>query len=280
MALAPEDDAAVPFRNQGECVQYLAQGGACCRDDGHARRCRDRARAARRRSRRRRMPRSSRRPSPASPARRRRTCHAPADARRGALSGPPGTLPSCPLLCDALPRATDAAAPCPPDAPIALCEGHLAAASEWADRTYGVTDLLPSPCRALRVAARRALPVGLDLRGLRMAPRRGAGRRARAAAHRRRLLPPLRRPREDRHDVESASAVRRDLARRDPRLRARRSDAGAPPARRVRRRPLPGHRVVPAVRRAASAHRRVVAAGVEDPWLRYARWVSEANALR
>ena len=28
MALAPEDDAAVPFRNQGECVRYLAQGGA------------------------------------------------------------------------------------------------------------------------------------------------------------------------------------------------------------------------------------------------------------
>ena len=27
MALAPEDDAAVPFRNQGECVQFLAQGG-------------------------------------------------------------------------------------------------------------------------------------------------------------------------------------------------------------------------------------------------------------
>ena len=28
MALAPQDDAAVPFRNQGACVRYLAQGGA------------------------------------------------------------------------------------------------------------------------------------------------------------------------------------------------------------------------------------------------------------
>ena len=28
MALASEDDAAVPFRTQGECVRYLAQGGA------------------------------------------------------------------------------------------------------------------------------------------------------------------------------------------------------------------------------------------------------------
>ena len=26
-ALAPEDDAAHPFRNQGECVQYIAQDG-------------------------------------------------------------------------------------------------------------------------------------------------------------------------------------------------------------------------------------------------------------
>lgn len=34
MALAPEDDAAVPFRNQGECVQYLAQGGAAVATTG------------------------------------------------------------------------------------------------------------------------------------------------------------------------------------------------------------------------------------------------------
>ena len=28
MALAPQDDAAVPFRTQGACVRYLAQAGA------------------------------------------------------------------------------------------------------------------------------------------------------------------------------------------------------------------------------------------------------------
>lgn len=33
------------------------------------------------------------------------------------------------------------------DAPVALCEGHLAAAGEWAQREFGVTDLLPAPCR-------------------------------------------------------------------------------------------------------------------------------------
>ena len=31
---------------------------------------------------------------------------------------------------------------------------------------------------------------------------------------------------------------------------------------------------------ALRTHIRLVAAGVEDPWLRYARWVSEAHSLR
>jgi hypothetical protein len=35
----------------------------------------------------------------------------------------------------------------PVDAPIALCERHLALAAEWVDREYGIPDLLPSPCR-------------------------------------------------------------------------------------------------------------------------------------
>lgn len=34
----------------------------------------------------------------------------------------------------------------PADAPVSLCEWHLAAASEWDQRTNGVTDVLPSPC--------------------------------------------------------------------------------------------------------------------------------------
>ena len=33
-----------------------------------------------------------------------------------------------------------------PDAPLALCERHLAAAADWSRRAEGVTDLLPSPC--------------------------------------------------------------------------------------------------------------------------------------
>lgn len=33
-ALAPQDDAAQPFRNQGECIQYLAQGGTAVATTG------------------------------------------------------------------------------------------------------------------------------------------------------------------------------------------------------------------------------------------------------
>lgn len=34
------------------------------------------------------------------------------------------------------------------DAPLPLCETHLAVAAEWSSRTQGVTDALPSPCLA------------------------------------------------------------------------------------------------------------------------------------
>lgn len=38
----------------------------------------------------------------------------------------------------------------PPDAPVALCERHLAAASEWAGNEHGITDLLPLSCALCR----------------------------------------------------------------------------------------------------------------------------------
>lgn len=34
----------------------------------------------------------------------------------------------------------------PAGAPVRLCEGHLAAAADWGAAEYGVTDALPSPC--------------------------------------------------------------------------------------------------------------------------------------
>lgn len=36
--------------------------------------------------------------------------------------------------------------PVPANAPVPLCERHLAAASEWCDAEYGVADALPTPC--------------------------------------------------------------------------------------------------------------------------------------
>lgn len=41
--------------------------------------------------------------------------------------------------CDATPAA---------DAPLPLCETHLAVAADWSARAQGVADLLPSPCLA------------------------------------------------------------------------------------------------------------------------------------
>ncbi|MFG6501986.1 GIY-YIG nuclease family protein [Microbacterium sp. P05] len=37
--------------------------------------------------------------------------------------------------------------PAEPEAPVALCDRHAAAASDWSTREHGVTDVLPSPCR-------------------------------------------------------------------------------------------------------------------------------------
>lgn len=36
--------------------------------------------------------------------------------------------------------------PVPRDAPVALCERHLAVASDWEQNAFGATDLLPAPC--------------------------------------------------------------------------------------------------------------------------------------
>lgn len=33
------------------------------------------------------------------------------------------------------------------DAPVPLCDGHLAAAGEWAQQEFGAPDVLPAPCR-------------------------------------------------------------------------------------------------------------------------------------
>ena len=90
----------------------------------------------------------------------------------------------------------------------------------------------------VRLGRRRPLSVGLDLRRVRVAGRRGARRRARPAQGRGRLLHPLARPDQDRHVDQSAHAARGPAARRGARVRARRAIARAAAAPAVRRPPL------------------------------------------
>ena len=97
------------------------------------------------------------------PARESRGAHAHmVFPRVPAVSGSIGTLPVCPPpAVAAWSTMTRATAPCPPTRPMPLCEGHLAAAAEWADRAYGVMDC----CRhgvacAARPSACAARPAG------------------------------------------------------------------------------------------------------------------------
>ena len=163
------------------------------------------------------------------------------------------------------------------DAPVALCEHHLAS------RRVGAIANTASPtcCRRRAASAGRGsastIP-RLALRRLRMAAWRTRRRRAASASCRRRLLPPVRRPGEDRHVLEPAPAAGRDLARRPAGVRARRSAARASPTRAVRRgalRPTEWFRLSERLR----AHIDGVRGGVRTPGTRYLRWVSEAVAL-
>lgn len=167
----------------------------------------------------------------------------------------------------------------PPDAPVRLCRGHLAAAAEWVDAEYGVTDVLPAPCR---------------LCGCRWGVRHRSGWTCGVCEWR--LgdtvddeLPP---PRvdvvyylrfDDRVKIGTSarpaarlSAIRHDellaFERGDRRLERRRHEQFAED----RWDRTEWFRLSDALR----AHLEIVRAGEPDPWERYARWCSEALALR
>jgi hypothetical protein len=167
----------------------------------------------------------------------------------------------------------------PADAPLALCEGHLTAASEWADRAYGVTDALPSPCR---------------LCGSRLGVRYPSGWICAVCEWRHgevvdAELPP---PRvdivyylayADRVKIGTTANPRQRFTAiwHDEVLAFERGDRGL-----ERRR----HRQFAEDRLGSSewftpspvlrAHIDEVRAGVDDPWALYSRWVSEAVALQ
>jgi hypothetical protein len=167
----------------------------------------------------------------------------------------------------------------PPRAPIALCAHHLAVAADWSDREHGVTDVLPSPCR---------------LCGSRLGVHYRSGWLCAVCEWRHGELvdgelPP---PRvdvvyyiryADRVKIGTSSQPRRRLNAlwHDDLLAFERGDRAVEQRR---------HRQFATERfdrtewftlsERLAAHIDALSAGSADPWIDYARWVSEATALR
>ena len=171
------------------------------------------------------------------------------------------------------------------DAPVAdgaglnLCATHLLAAHDQVAGDVGVTDLLPSPCLACGCRVGVRLPVGLDLRRVRVAGRRRARRRPRAG--RVEVVYYVRY--RDQVKIGTSSNPRLRLASipHDEVLAFERGGraARAATACAVRRSPLRGHRVVRACTTTLLEHVAELTAGIDDPWARYHFWVSRQLAL-
>lgn len=166
-----------------------------------------------------------------------------------------------------------------PHAPVPLCERHAAAASEWFDAENGVVDVLPSPC---------------VLCGSRLGVRYRSGWLCAVCEWRHGDVPDdqLPRPRvdvvyylgyADRVKIGTTANPRQRLAaiwhedllafERGDRAVERRRHAQFAEERYER---TEWFRLSERLR----SHIASVAAGVDDPWSLYARWVSEAIALR
>jgi hypothetical protein len=165
-----------------------------------------------------------------------------------------------------------------PDAPVALCSAHLAASAEWAGETSGVVEPLPSPCVAC------GSRLGVTYRSGRLCAvcewRYGDVPDGELAAPRVDVVYYLRFA--DRIKIGTTSNPRQRFGqlRFDELLAFERGDRGV-----ERRR----HEQFAAVRLggewfaadpALVTHVESIAAGHPDPWAVYARWRSEALALR
>jgi hypothetical protein len=171
--------------------------------------------------------------------------------------------------------------PQPPEAaaPVGLCAHHAAVVAEWHDRAHGVTDVAPTPCRAC---------------GSRLGVRWPSGWLCAVCEWRLADVPDddLSAPRvdvvyylayRDRVKIGTTANPRQRFAaiRHDDLLALERGDRGV-----ERRR----HEQFADLRWAGSewfrrspqldAHIAALAAGVSDPWVQWARWRSEASALR
>lgn len=164
-----------------------------------------------------------------------------------------------------------------PGCGLDLCRTHLLAARDWVDREFGVTDLLPSPCQAC---------------GSRLGVRYPSGWLCAVCEWRygEQADPDLPRARvdvvyylryDDRIKIGTSANPRQRLAALPyQRLLAfERGDRAVEQRRHAQFAALrfPGSEWF-RVDDALLAHVAELAAGVDDPWSRYARWVSEALA--
>lgn len=170
-------------------------------------------------------------------------------------------------------------APAEIDAPVSLCDRHLAAAADWSARADGVTDLLPTPCRVCGSSLGTRWPSGWLCAVCEWPHGEVVDDE----------LPP---PRvdvvyylrfDDRVKIGTTANPRRRLAAiwHDQLLAFERGDRGLERRRHDQfaedRFPrTEWFRLTPAL----AAHIDAVAAGVADPWALHARWTSEALALR
>ncbi|MCR2809820.1 MULTISPECIES: GIY-YIG nuclease family protein [unclassified Microbacterium] len=169
--------------------------------------------------------------------------------------------------------------PAPPDAPLDLCEPHLVVAAEWASRELGAPDLLPAPCR---------------LCGSRLGVRFPSGWLCAVCewTHGELVDAELPPPRvdvvyylrfEDRVKIGTSGNPRQRLAaiRHDDLLGFERGDRRLEHRRHAqfldeRFDRTEWFRLSDRLR----AHIETVRCGAQDPWDLYARWLSEAAALR
>ncbi|SFS03949.1 hypothetical protein SAMN04487846_1728 [Microbacterium sp. cf046] len=164
-------------------------------------------------------------------------------------------------------------------APLELCEHHLAIAAEWAGRQFGVSDVLPSPCR---------------LCGSRLGVRYPSGWLCAVCEWRHSDLidGELPRPRvdvvyyiryDDRVKIGTSSNPRSRLSAlwHDDLLAFERGDRSLEHRRHEQFADERFDRTEWfALSERLRNHIELVRAGGDDPWDRYRRWVSEAVALR
>ena len=169
--------------------------------------------------------------------------------------------------------------PVPADAPVALCEGHLAAAAEWCDAEQGLTDVLPSPCRLCGSRLGIRYPSGWLCAVCEW--RHGEVPDADIAPPRVDVVYYLRYA--DRVKIgTSANPRQRFGAIWHDELLAFERGGRALEQRRHRQFAEDRYAGTEWFRRSAAltAHIDVLAAGVDDPWELHARWISEALAAR